>query len=302
MPQLPEIRVGEPIRHEGLSVFPLFNEAGHGLDYLLSDEAIEAGDLTVAEVSEGGSVPTLTVENRADSRVLFLEGEELRGAKQNRVLNTSVLVPAHSKTTIPVSCVERGRWHYRTREFGSAGTHSSSKLRSVLKRSCTESVREGQGHTSDQMAVWSEVGRQASSLGTRSDTGAMSDTYEAYRHRIEEFKARLQYVEGATGFAVALGKQVVAVDFFDKPPTCRKVWDRLLTGLVIDALEAGQTGQMAETDDVQALLGRVGKAQWQAAPAAGEGEEFRLEADPQTHASALWLSGTVVHGSVIVSG
>jgi hypothetical protein len=302
MPQLPEIRVGDPIRHEDLTVFPLFTELSGGLDYLLSDEAIAAGAVTVVEVSERGSVPTLMVENRGDSRVLFLEGEELRGAKQNRVLNTSVLVSAHSKTTIPVSCVEQGRWGYRSREFGSAGTHSSSKLRSVLKGSCSKSVREGHGHTSDQMAVWSEVGRQANSLGTSSETGAMSDTYEAYRHRLNEFREKLQYVDGATGFAVAVGKKVVAVDLFDKAPTCRKVWDRLLTGPVIDALESGRTNQGAETNDVNALLGRVGKADWQQAPALGEGEEYRSEADPQTHASALWVNGAVVHGSVVVSG
>ena len=52
----------------------------------------------VEEVSEGGSVPNLLVTNAGDARVLFLEGEELRGTKQNRVLNTSVLVAAHSKT------------------------------------------------------------------------------------------------------------------------------------------------------------------------------------------------------------
>jgi len=55
-----------------------------------------------------GSVPDLLVDNRGDVRVLFLEGEELIGAKQNRILNTSVLVPAHSKIKIPVSCVEPG--------------------------------------------------------------------------------------------------------------------------------------------------------------------------------------------------
>jgi transposase len=46
--------------------------------------------VTVQEVSEGGSVPDLLVENSGDTRVLFLEGEELVGAKQNRILNTSV--------------------------------------------------------------------------------------------------------------------------------------------------------------------------------------------------------------------
>ena len=101
MSTLPEVRVGDPIRHEALAVFPLFSAVDLGVDYLLSDEAIQAGSVTVEEISEGGSVPNLLVTNQGDSRVLFLEGEELRGAKQNRVLNTSVLVAAHSKTPDP---------------------------------------------------------------------------------------------------------------------------------------------------------------------------------------------------------
>ena len=109
MPTLPEIQVGEPIRHKALAVFPLFSPSDGDVEYLLSDEAIAAGDLHVEEISEGGSVPNLLVTNQGGSRVLFLEGEELRGAKQNRVLNTSVLIAAHSTTKIPVSCVEQGQ-------------------------------------------------------------------------------------------------------------------------------------------------------------------------------------------------
>lgn len=121
---VPGIRVGNPICHESLTVFPLFAEPNGQVEYLLSDEAIQAGSVTVQEVSEGGSVPDLLVENTGTIRVLFLEGEELVGAKQNRILNTSVLLPAKSKIKIPVSCVERGRWAYKSRHFGSSGRHS----------------------------------------------------------------------------------------------------------------------------------------------------------------------------------
>src|SRR5580693_4631956 len=122
MPAFPEVRIGDPIRHESLAVFPLFiMEPGGNVDYLLSDEALAGGAVTVEELNEAGSVPNLLVDNQTDALVLFLEGEELRGAKQNRVLNTSVLVAAHSRTTLPVSCVEQGRWRYRTKHFVSGG-------------------------------------------------------------------------------------------------------------------------------------------------------------------------------------
>ena len=126
---VPHVRVGEPVRCQSLSVFPLFDGQQTPVEYLLSDEGIGSGSVTVEEVSEGGSVPDLLVENKGDVRVLFLEGEELVGAKQNRVLNTSVLIAAKSKVKIPVSCVEQGRWRYRSKHFGSSGSHSSSKLR-----------------------------------------------------------------------------------------------------------------------------------------------------------------------------
>ena len=181
MHMLPEIQIGEPLYHNGLAVFPLFSPAKGVVEYLLSDEAIKNRSVVVEEVTEAGSVPNLRVTNQNDSKVLFLEGEELRGARQNRVLNTSVLVAGHCKVTIPVSCVEQGRWRYRSHQFASGETHSSSKLRHHLKRSVSESLKAGHGHMSDQVAVWNEVTRQMTSLGSSSPTRAMADTYEEHR-------------------------------------------------------------------------------------------------------------------------
>ncbi len=132
----PEVRVGQPLRYKSLSVFPLFTESNGNIDYLLADEAIGEKLLTVEEVSEAGSVPDLLVENKGNTRVLFIEGEELIGAKQNRILNTSILIAAKSKARIPVSCVEQGRWGYKSKFFGSSGSHSPSKLRYAMKASC----------------------------------------------------------------------------------------------------------------------------------------------------------------------
>ena len=73
----------------------------------------------------------------------------------------------------------------------------------------------------------------------------MSDTFETNPARLDEFRERLKYVEGATGVAVAVGKKVVALDLFDKPATCGRVWDRLLSGVVMDASEESRSDQVA---------------------------------------------------------
>jgi hypothetical protein len=299
MVAFPLIQVGNALVHEALSVFPLVAPETSGADYVLSEDALAKGLMTVEEVNEAGSVPNLLVDNQAESPVLFLEGEELKGAKQNRILNTSVLVAARSKTTIPVSCVEQGRWRYHSRCFGLSGGHASSKMRHLLKKSLLRAAREGQGHRSDQAAVWGEVCRQMNFLGSSSPTDAMEDTYESHRNRLNEFRERLNYADGATGMAVGVGKQIVSVDVFDKPETCRQVWNRLLTGVIMDALELGPAPDLAVAADAEKALQLLQGNSWQKTPAAGLGEEYRFETDGDWHAAALVFNDTVVHGSLL---
>jgi len=106
------MELGEPRQHENIAVFPLFNPLNDSPKYLALKEALEKGVLTVKEVNRGGSVPELKVLNKASVPVLLLDGEELAGAKQNRILNTTILLKEDSTTIIPVSCTEQGRWDY----------------------------------------------------------------------------------------------------------------------------------------------------------------------------------------------
>ena len=297
----PSVRVGEPLRYQGLSVFPLFTESNGDVDYLLADEAIREKLLTVEETSEAGSVPELLVDNRGETRVLFIEGEELVGAKQNRILNTSILVAAKTKTKIPVSCVEQGRWGYKSKFFGSSGSHSPSKLRYALKASVTDSVKAKRGRRSDQGKVWEEVASLQAAYCVDSATGAMSDTFDAYGERVAEFREKLKYVDGASGMAVAIGEKIVGCDLFDKPSTCRKVWDRLLSGLVFDALGAKESEKQAKITDIHALITATRNAAWESADPIGEGEEYRAELGNGEQGSALTFEDSLVHGSVMTA-
>ena len=107
------------------------------------------------------------------------------------------------------------------------------------------------------------------SLGSTSPTAAMADTYESHQGRLAEFRDRLKYVEGAAGLAVAVGGKVVAVDLFDKPATCRKVWDRLLSGVVMDALEAAAGGEAGGRCGGGRGPGGIRDAPWKQSPAVG---------------------------------
>jgi hypothetical protein len=297
MVAVPSVRVGEPVAHDKLTVFPLYLESPAAPNYRLAEEALADGSAVVEEVTEGGSVPNLAVDNRGETLVLFVEGQELRGAKQNRVLNTSVLVAAKTKTVLPVSCVEQGRWRYVSKQFTSSDCYGSSKLRKVLKKSVNDSTMSGGGHNSDQGAVWSEVSRQMASLGSTSATMAMADTVNHHKPLIDRHVAEVGYVAGASGLAVAVGGKIVSVDLFDAPETCRKVWSRVVSGMALDAIE--EKGQATATaDEVRAALDALRTEPWQPTRAAGAGDEERSES-PKWHGSILALNGTLVHGSLV---
>jgi hypothetical protein len=294
----PAVRVGSPVRYQALSVFPLFAETGQPVEYQLSEEALSAATVLVQEIGEQGTVPELIVENKGATRVLFLEGEQLVGAKQNRVLNTSILVPARAQTKIPVSCVEQGRWRHTSRFFAASKTMSPSHLHYALKSSVTRSLKEDRSHHSDQGAVWSEVSKQQVLLKVDSATMAMSDTYDKYEEQVGDYHRQLEYVPGCCGLAVGVGPRVISFDLFDKPATCQKVWENLLSGFVLDALAAGQADGQAETTGVEELLRESGNAAWEEAPAVGEGREFRAEFNGR-QGSVLMLDQAVVHLNVL---
>ena len=106
---LDTLKVGRKQTYKNLTIFPLLSTYRIAVDYLTLDEALGASLLEVTEVDTEGSVPELRVENKYAGMVLIMDGEELVGAKQNRIVNTTILIPPKSTTVIPVSCVEQGR-------------------------------------------------------------------------------------------------------------------------------------------------------------------------------------------------
>ena len=147
---LAALSIAAPQRFSNLTVYPLIAPADLDADYLVLDEALRRKLAPVTEVSCGGSVPELAFDNQADEGVLLLDGEELVGARQNRVLNITILVGGHKNIVIPVSCVEHGRWRYNSDEFASADRALFSKARGKKMRQVSASMRESGTRRSDQ--------------------------------------------------------------------------------------------------------------------------------------------------------
>jgi hypothetical protein len=125
----------------------------------------------------------LLVRNPLDVAVLLYEGEEVRGAQQDRTLDVSVLVPACAELQVPVSCVEAGRWDAsRGDEAMLAAPHAAfPALRRAKSRAAQAAGR------ASQPEVWSVVGEKAARHGARSATGALRDVFDAREQVLAQF-------------------------------------------------------------------------------------------------------------------
>jgi hypothetical protein len=298
-------RAGDPVVHRGIAMVPLFTDLPRRVEYLTFGEAVRAGTCRLTEVSEGGSVPQLMLVNSGALPVLLLDGEELLGAKQNRIVNLTILAPPRHDLAIPVSCVEMGRWQYRSREFGESPRTMYPSARAAKMSQVSESFERGERHA-DQRAVWSEISAKAERMAVRSETSAMADIFERHGESIEEYARPFEAQPDQVGAVFVIGRQAVGLDVFDAPATLRTYLPKLLRGYALDALDAERgRATCADHDDSIALaarfLGALAGCGVQAYPAVGLGQDLRIRGVGITGAG-LEVKGALVHLSAFVIG
>ena len=321
-----DLRLGAPLSDGPLSILRLRAKAEVKARYVLLHQALERGRLTITEVDEAGSVPYLVARNRGPWPVLIFDGEELVGAKQNRIANATILV-AVGKTVLPVSCVEQGRWSSRSRAF-SAGTYTSHpSLRSLKERHVREAMMAGmpaerratgdagaegprretaqseraQRYRSKQGEVWDEVGKTVHALGAFAPTMAMSDSYEAGKDDLDRmmkaFAPESLFVsEDVVGVAVFWGGEFVCLDLLQPAKRFALLYPKLLRGYALEALMFAKLGAESkvapEGFDPEAatlrLFAEILEAEVEEQPGVDLGEDLRLETKQVSGAGLVW--------------
>lgn len=298
--QLDHLTLGEAIRHDRMALFPVFPRpdasapAGRALSYRTLEQAIADGSVRVTE-RPSASVPELLVQNTGPTLVLILDGEEIIGGLQNRVVNTTFLVGAKTEVVLPVTCVERGRWQRTSAAFRS-GESTYYHLRRSKHQQVTASLRLSGKPVANQQEVWAEVAERETSTGSRSLTGAMHEIYRTRAPDLGEYEAAFSYAVGAIGLLVALNGQVAGGDVFDQAGPAQALWPKLVRSYALDALE-GEPGRVVSREDALELLGRLRRARAEVYPSLALGEEVRLEGE-RAVGSGLVYQGTPVHISL----
>jgi len=296
-PSLQQSRIGPPQVFNHIVVYPLLGAANGGPDYLTLNAAMDRSALTVSEVSEGGSVPELRVKTNSELPILIIDGEELIGAKQNRIVNTSILLGERDELTIPVSCTEQGRWRYTSAVFKKSATVLERKARARKSQSVYRNLKDKAGHRSNQGEVWESIAEISAKAKVHSPTSALKDVYEKREDDLRSALRAFAPLPDQMGLIVEVDGRVVGMDWISQPRAYAELHEKLVKSYILDPL-LEPDGRPAEPSEERArqFLDSVLQAEGEEYDAPGRGKDIRVNRN-QLAGSVLVEHGHAIHAA-----
>ncbi len=296
------IEFGELQQFGEMAVFPVFAAHDGNLEYHTLKEAMNRNLLEITEIDDSGSVPELKVTNHAEIPVLILDGEELIGAKQNRVVNTTILLKEDSETIIPVSCVEQGRWSYSSKNFKDSDRIASYSIRNVKSASVKRSVESKGVYSSDQMAVWNKVHALEEIHQMKSPTSAMSDVYESRINDLEDYIKAFEIIENQKGILVFINGEIVGFDVISSSNAYKDLHKKLIKSYALDAMVSDDKELKPEitVEMAQKFLKEINGCEESKNKSVGYGFDYRFVSDSYIGSSLVCMD-EVIHASFFKS-
>jgi hypothetical protein len=251
-----------PIQVESLTLTPIVTtdkKKDDNPSLLVLDEAMSKKLVRIHEVNDG-DVNNLTLTNKSDQPLFLLAGEVIIGGKQDRIIGSNTIIPAKKTQTVPVFCVEHGRWEGNTKEFTSAKALAHGRLR-------------GRANFDTQSDVWAEVAAKNELRKTKSstDTYRKVATQQADGSLGKQWEKQIDTALGKlaaddqkrlVGFAVSVNGKVASVDVFESPTLFKKLQGKLVRSYITDAIDVKKAKDVKAptTQDVNAFIADAEKA------------------------------------------
>lgn len=292
---LSSFQFGEVQHFKNMAVLPILTPLDDSPEYLVLKQALEQKMLIISEVSQEGRVPELKVINKGEMPVLLLDGEELAGAKQNRVLNTTLLLEKKSETIIPVSCTEQRRWSYTSRDFSESGTVMIPKMRKMKSQTVSDSLHESREYRSDQGTVWTSIDEMSQRAEVHSRTAAMSDVYEAKTKELDAYLNVFLGIPQQKGLLTFIDEEVVGFDFLSLNSAYVLLHPKLVKSYAMEALlQKAPKTEKPDKERAKDFLKEASKTKEKKYESVGKGWDHRFEGKKLV-GSALKVDKKVIH-------
>jgi hypothetical protein len=320
-----EPAISGPFIHGNLAIYFVHGASAPGAVPLTLQEAMAKATVRVTET---GTVNELKIENLGDEDVFIQSGDIVKGGRQDRVLTVSFVLPRKSGE-VPVAsyCVEHGRWSARgtenVKEFAGSYNSLPSREAKLAMKAPQPAAPEGgiQGISGSrnyaldeistrQRAVWDEVARTQHKLSAgvnepvASPASATSLELSLENEKLKELRSQyskaLEDKAGAddiVGFVFAVNGRINSADVYPSNGLFRKMWAKLLTASVTEAVGERQEAAAAapSIDAVRNFLSGAEKGNPHAQEIGSLAHQETRDADASLFVQAAKPGGDWVH-------
>jgi hypothetical protein len=123
-------------------------------------------------------------------------------------LTATFLIGPKSEVVIPVSCVEHGRWDYKSRRFDSGEKIMHYSLRREHQREVSKNLREEKSFRSNQGMIWDGLADKVERMKVSAPTRAMEDLFEQQKTKLSEYLKAFTLVDCQVGVIMAVNGEI----------------------------------------------------------------------------------------------
>lgn len=253
---LEDYRISGPLAHENLTLYLVHGRSAPGPVPMTLEEALQKQSVRVSEV---GSVNQLAVENFGDRDVFIQSGDIVTGGKQDRVIVSSLVLPAHSgKLTLAVFCVEPGRWTPRqgTQDghfLAAAAAMPSAGARTILYEAAAAPAGVPPRTSDLQSKMWATTASVQANLSRRLhadaadpasptslalslDLGRLKTEQKAF---VDALETKALRDDDVLGFVLVVNGRVSKAEIYASNTLFRAAWPKQLRAGAAEAIQDG---------------------------------------------------------------
>ena len=289
--------VSEPVEKNNITAFFLSSIEKNNNKYLSFSEAIAKNQVQISEVNKKGLVTKLSVSNKSSDNIIILNGELIIGTqiRQDRIVDSTVLIPGYATVLINTFCGEQYRWSPRlsnkisTSEslyFSSGRANNAADINTKLSKQCR---------------IWSEISEKISDFNVKSFTNSVGQIYKKKKVNVEEIVNFFKIPSEAVGVALGINNQLVNIDIFSNNCMLQIYLPKIIRSIALDSFKKISKKSYLKKKEVHRFLRQIHQANKQKRKVVEGtlGEELQFNSE-SVAGSILYHKEQTVHFSAFV--
>ena len=290
--------VSEPVEKKNITTFFLSSIEKNNNKYLSLSEAMDKNQVQISEVNKKGLLTKLSVSNKSSDNIIILNGELIIGTqiRQDRIVDSTVLIPGYATVLINTFCGEQYRWSPRlssnkisTSEslyFSSGRANNAADINTKLSKQCR---------------IWSEISEKISDFNVKSFTNSVDQIYKKKKVNVEEIVNFFKIPPEAVGVALGINNQLVNIDIFSNNCMLQIYLPKIIRSIALDSFKKISKKSYLKKKDVHRFLRQIHQANKQKRKVVEGtlGEELQFNSE-SVAGSILYHKEQTVHFSAFV--